>query len=290
VNVSKFSFRQAWDDRVEVGAAGQPRSAVYQFNPSLPKPCVHPLRTAKGHQLSGFEMSDHIWHRGLWFTIKFIRETNFWEEQSPFGIQVSKAQPICELISADAMRTTHLLDWTSDATGVVFNEKRTLTFHLPASGVGAIDWTSQLHATQDLTLDRTPFTTWGGYGGMSFRASRELHDSSFLLPNGETVTALTGQRHDWVVLQSSVDEGPGERVSVGMIDHPANPRGQSPWYCKCAQGFTFMNAAFLFHEPMTLRRGETLRFCYQILYRDGLWNAQDFSKLAAEFRESEGER
>jgi hypothetical protein len=267
-----------------VGAAAAPPSAAYQFNPKLPKACVHPLFTPKGHQISGFEMSDHVWHRGLWFTIKFINGTNFWEEHSPFGIQVPRSQPLCESIAPNAVRITHLLDWTSEATGTVLNEKRVITFR---SDIGAIDWSCDLHATQDLTLDRTPYTTWGGYGGMSFRASRELHDSSFLLPNGETVTALTGQKHDWVVLQASVDDGPGEKVSLGILDHPANPRGQSPWYCKCANGFTFMNAAFLFNEPMTVPRGQTLRFHYRILYRDGLWTTKEFAALATSFRESE---
>ena len=48
---------------------------------NLPKPCFHPLHTAAGRQIAGFQMSDHTWHRGLWFTIKFINKTNFWEEQ-----------------------------------------------------------------------------------------------------------------------------------------------------------------------------------------------------------------
>jgi hypothetical protein len=232
-------------------------------------------------------MSDHVWHRGLWFTIKFINGTNFWEEHSPFGIQVSRSQPLCEPTDPDTIRMTHLLDWNSQATGTVLNEKRVVTFKSSASGIGIIDWNTDLHAAQDLTLDRTPYTTWGGYGGMSFRAARELHDSNFLLPSGETVQALTGQRHDWVLLQSSVDDGPGEKVSLGIVDHPTNPRGQSPWYCKCAQGFTFMNAAFLFNEPMTVQKGQTLRFHYRILYRDGLWTPQEFAALAATFRQSE---
>src|ERR1019366_3254106 len=90
VNVSKFSFRQSWDNRIELGDPAAPPSVVYQFNPSLPKPCIHPFFTPRGHQLSGFEMSDHVWHRGLWFTIKFINGSNFWEERPPFGIQVSQ--------------------------------------------------------------------------------------------------------------------------------------------------------------------------------------------------------
>jgi hypothetical protein len=287
VNASKFSFRQSWDNRIELGDPAEPPSVVYQFNPSLPKPCIHPFLTPRGHQLSGFEMSDHVWHRGLWFTVKFINGSNFWEERPPFGIQVSQSQPLCELLTPTSLRISHSLDWTSEATGIVLNEKRTITCKPDPTGIGIIDWNTDLHIAQDLTLDRTPYTTWGGYGGMSFRASRELHDSSFLLPTGETVQALTGQPHDWVVLQSKVDDGPGENVSLGIVDHPSNPRSPTPWYCKCASGFTFMNAAFLFHQPMTVQRGQSLRFHFRILYRDGLWSAQEFAPLASAFRQTE---
>jgi hypothetical protein len=284
VDASKFWLRQIWDDRVEIGGGSETASAVYQFNSKLPKSCVHPLVTAKGHQLSGFEMSDHIWHRGLWFTIKFINGSNFWEERPPFGIQVARSQPLCEMLAKDAVRLTYAADWNSDATGTVLSEKRAVTFRFDQTGIGVIDWDTELQATQDLVLDRTPYTTWGGYGGLAFRGSRELHDASYLLPNGEARPAVIGERQDWVVLQAAVDGGAGERVSLGMMDHPANPRGQSPWYCRGEPGYILMNAAFLFHEPMTFQQGQTLRFRYRILYRDGLWNAEEFAALATAFR------
>src|SRR5580704_14945891 len=169
VNESTFSFRQSWDDRIEISRGRELTSAAYQFSSKLPKPCVHPLITPAGHVISGFEMSDHVWHRGLWFTIKFINGTNFWEEHSPFGIQVSQSQPRCEFTNEGELRITHMVEWTSEATGTAIKERRTLTFRRPIESASAIDWQSELHAAQDLTLDRTPYTTWGGYGGLAFR-------------------------------------------------------------------------------------------------------------------------
>ncbi len=52
-----------------------------------PKPYFHPLCTPAGHVLTSFEPHDHVWHRGLWFTIKFVNGENFWEENAPFGTQ-----------------------------------------------------------------------------------------------------------------------------------------------------------------------------------------------------------
>lgn len=270
------SFRQTLNDRIEIGGS------AYRFDPTLPKPCVHPLMTPGGQLLSGFEMSDHVWHRGLWFTIKFINGTNFWEEQPPFGIQASRRQPDCAFLDDGGLRVTHQLDWTSDATGIALTEQRIMIYR-----TGSIDWTTELHAMQDLTLDRTPYTTWGGYGGLSFRGSRELHNVSFMLPGKDAVASLAGQPHEWVVMQADVDGGPGRKVSMAMVDHPGNPRWPSPWYCKSGNGFNYMNAAFLFHEPMKLAREQTLRLAYRVLYRDGVWALDEMAQLAKIFQSQE---
>jgi len=272
--MNPISFKQTWNDSIDVSTG-----ATYRWG-DLPKACIHPLATAAGHRLTGFEMSDHVWHRGIWFTIKFVNGTNFWEEQPPFGVQKSASEPTCEIIDRDHTRVSHRVRWDSEATGVAIDERRQIVF-----GAGVIDWSCELRAEKDLTLDRTPYTTWGGYGGLSYRAARELHDVNFLLPNGDTVASLAGQPHDWTVMQAAVDgAGAGQRVSIGMIDHPGNPRTPSPWYNKSGNGFNYMNAAFLFHERLTVARGESLRFNYRILYRDGQWSTSEFKQLADEFR------
>jgi hypothetical protein len=287
---AKLSFTQAWNDRIAISSAGGDEPAVYRFDSNLPKACFHPLTTPSGHHLTGFEMSDHVWHRGLWFTIKFINGTNFWEEHEPFGIQQPVAQPSCQTVSADRISIWHSLNWTSQATGIVLREDRTLTYRSHSSGICSVDWSTDLHAKMDLLLDRTPYTTWGGYGGLSFRASRELHDVSFILPDGESAPGLAGQSHDWVMMHAAVDGKGAPRVSLAIVDHPANPRSPSPWYCKTGNGFTYMNAAFLFHESLVVKKDQTLSFRYQVLYRDGTWTTNEIQSLAKEFRESEASR
>jgi hypothetical protein len=283
----KLSFAQRWDDRITVSTGASHHPAVYRFEPTLPKPCFHPLTTPAGHQLTGFEMSDHVWHRGLWFAVKLINGTNFWEENPPFGIQAADSQPICRSLSADAVQISHSLDWTSQATGTVLRESRLMEYRTHASGYSSINWTTELQPMMDLLLDRTPYTTWGGYGGLSFRSNRQLHDAGFLLPNGSEVSDLAGKPHDWVMMHAKVDGRANAVVSLGMIDHPVNPRSPSPWYCKTGNGFNFMNAAFLFHEAMAVKKDETLRFRYRVVYRDGVWTPKEFQSLADEFRQSE---
>jgi hypothetical protein len=276
-------FNQVFDQRIDLETSDGKPVASYRFDADLPKPCFWPMYTPAGRQIAGFQMSDHQWHRGLWFTIKFINDTNFWEEREPFGVQRTIAQPQCRFASHESVEIIHSLRWTSQATGDVIDESRTLLFTLRPDGFRAIDWTSSLTALEDLVLDRTPFTTWGGYSGLTFRASREFHNASYLLPNGETTQAIIGAAHPWALLRGVVDGDRDARACLGLIDHPQNPRSPMPFYAKSGNSYDFMNAAFLFHEPMKVSRGQKLIFRHRVLYRDGWWEAADFNALAMEF-------
>ena len=278
-----LTFKQVFDQRIDLETSQGAPVASYRFDSELPKPCFWPIYTPAGRQIAGFQMSDHQWHRGVWFTIKFINGTNFWEERPPFGIQRTIGQPECKFLSQQSVQISHALRWTSEATGEVIDESRSLLFTVRPDGFRAIDWTSSLTALADLLLDRTPYTTWGGYSGLTFRASREFHGTSYLLPDGQTSQAILGDRHPWGLLRGVVDGAPDARVSLGIIDHPGNPRNPMPFYAKSGNSYDFMNAAFLFHEPMRVARGHKLIFRHRVLYRDGWWEAADFNQLAREF-------
>ena len=50
------------------------------------RPNVHPMRTPSGITLTRDAPEDHPWHHGLWFTIKFVNDENFWEEYDAYGV------------------------------------------------------------------------------------------------------------------------------------------------------------------------------------------------------------
>jgi hypothetical protein len=83
-------------------------------------------------------------------------------------------------------------------------------------------------------------------------------------------------------MQAKVDGGAGQQVSIGMTDHPENPRSPSPWYCKSGDGFNYMNPALLFHEPMSLKDGGVLRLRYRVMFRDGLWTPDELAAAAGQ--------
>jgi len=241
------------------------------------KPYLHPLRTPGGSELTGFQPHSHPWHRGLWFTIKYLNEENFWEEEEleGFGTQRTTLPPtIAHTPHGDTALVSELTWVRPDGATVVLDERRAVGIGegAIAEGVSAItiDFATILTARCDLSLDRTPFTTWGGYGGLALRLTRACRGSRMLFPDGSTSERPTGDPAVWCDLSGALDGGVRASGGAAVFDHPSNPRHPTPWY-GAAGSMNFLNAAFLFHEPMQLVEGDTLAFRFRVLVHDDVW-------------------
>lgn len=257
---------------IEVRPDRKPSAAWKLDYASKPKPFFHPVRTPQGQTISIAEPFDHLWHRGLWFTFKFVDGDNFWEERAPFGSQIIRGVPIVTHDDPDSLAISMVLDWIPpDGTDPVLSERRTIVYR-PGVDVDQYDWSTVITANRDIEIDRTPYTTWGGYGGLSFRGSRHWHVDRYLLPGIVTDRLDAGTTAPWCDLSGKIDGGADLTGGVAMLDHPANPRYPTPWYAGSGSG-TFINAALVFHEPLSLAAGGTLRLRYRFLTHDGIWDA-----------------
>jgi hypothetical protein len=257
---------------VAVGA-NEPPVATLDYA-SAPKPFLHPVTTPSGASMTLVEPFDHLWHRGLWFTFKFVNGDNFWEERDDFGRQhvadiprVSHPDPATTAIDLD-------LDWVmSGQDAPIIVERRRLTIAVTDDAT-QIDLATTLRPATDVTLDRTPYTTWGGYGGVAFRGTPLWHPSQRTVGDQVTDGFLTGETALWCDVSGPIDGGADRSAGVAILDHPANPRHPTPWYTGSGAG-NFLNAALLFHGPLTLAAGETLALRYRILVHDGMWGVVD---------------
>jgi hypothetical protein len=239
-----------------------------------PKPFFHPLSTPAGFCLSLFEPSDHVWHRGLWFTIKYINGENFWEENDDFGVQRGLLPPAVMHAADGTIAFTQPLLWERpNRTGSVFAENRSITYRPLDFRSYALDWDIALTAQADLLLNRTPFTTWGGYGGLTIRGNRNWSKTHILFPDGSASDRPTGIPAQWTDLSGLFDGGAQKEGGIALFDHPANIRHPQPWYGATGSGH-YVNAAFLFHEPLNIAKDETLRLRYRCLVHDNLWSVE----------------
>jgi hypothetical protein len=229
------------------------------------RPNVHPLRAPSGAVLTRDAPEDHPWHHGLWFTIKYVNGENFWEEYDAYGV-LRHVSPT----------TVHWI--RPDRETVVLVDERSLT-HVPLDeGAYAIDWRVTLHPQVDVVLDRTEFTTWGGYGGLALRGRGDWTDTRLLVADGTDHERVLGVPSAWCDLSGAADGGP---AGVLLLDHPSNPRHPVPWYgsTKAAtygdEGWSnFLNAAFLWDAALEVAAGDALAFHYRVVVHDDVWSAE----------------
>lgn len=251
-----------------------------------PKPFMHPLCTPAGHCVTLLEPHDHVWHRGLWYTIKFVNGDNFWEEKDVWGAQRLRVPPAIEHDALGAIRVRHDSEWVEPAGAVVIDESRVIDYAPLSDDAYRLDWTLRVTPALDVLLDRTPFTTWGGYGGLTLRGSRGWEKSRLLFDDGTTHERPTPKASAWCDLSGTFDGGRDQTGGVAILDHPGNPRHPTNWYGKSGERH-YMNAAFLFSEPMAVAAGQSLCQRYRVIVHDGLWDA---SRLRMEFDRYVGER
>jgi hypothetical protein len=262
-----------WSD----GAVTVADRFTYRFA-GTPRPHCHPVRTPSGRVLTVDAPEDHFWHHALWFAIKFVNGDNYWEELPPFGVLAHRDDPPVLVEEAtDGITVEGALDWVHpDGAMVVLGERRRLTHRHLDDDSYAIDIAVDLDARVDVTLDRTPFNgTWGGYGGLTFRGRPELVDTRLLLLGHDPTDRVLGERAPALDLSGHLE---GTEVGVALLDAPTNPRHPVPWYGSTRAGTygddwaNFVNAAFLWHEPMAVAAGEQLSLSWRVIVHDGAWS------------------
>jgi len=239
-------------------------------DPEIPKAYFHPLATPDGDALTAFEPADHPWHRGLWWSWKFINGLNYWEEDR----ETRKSEGVTELTGVvfkpgDDFSARAELSFSYHPPGqpAVMTELRELSITRPdADGSYRIDWTSGFKAgNAPVTLGRTPLAyedggkSYGGYAGLSVRlVSKPKAWVVRTSGRGNGVADVHGRNAGWMGFSSG---GSG----IVVIDHSENPRHPSPWYAHDSPPMSFFSPAVLFNEPLVLAAGQSLEFRYRIL-------------------------
>ena len=299
-----------------------------------PRPYVHPLTTPASAVLTVEAPADHPWHHALWFTIKFVNGENFWEEYGEFGTLRTITTSESTSVDGSIQEVVARLQWIApDGETVRAGETRTIRTTPLDADAYAIDWTESLRfpviePVTDTVLDRTPFTTWGGYGGLTFRGAPDFTDTVIRLADGtdrdralgdpSPWLSIEGTPHTWTQASQPATREPtrsgqpdvtgtepqrsgGEQVGsiptirastdterttrndvraekqagVLMFDHPDNPRSPSPWYASTkadtyGEGWAnFVNAAFLWDDPLRIAANEGLDLRYRVIVHDG---------------------
>lgn len=263
---------------------------VWRFNygDNTGKPHFHPLALPGRPALTWQSPPDHPWHRGLWFSWKFINGVNYWEEDRLTGHSEGRTEWSDVRVSAKPdhsarieMRLAYL---PKNELNPVMTESRVIEVSAPAAdGIYHLDWTMTFTAMEDLVLDRTPLPdepggkVYGGYAGLSMRFTGELQERT--ITGSEGPIAFEHSRHrsnarafDYSGLLES------QPMGVAILDHPENLNSPSPWYVIKSNVMTYFSPAVICYGPHTMKKGESFTLRYRVIVHPGQWDRARLEK------------
>jgi len=220
---------------------------------------------------------DHPWHRGVWFSWKYINGVNYWEENRRTGHSPGRTRIVKFQSETDQMERVKFdleVEYGPDGSEeVVLREMRGVMVSPPDSeGAYTVDWSGTFEAVAgDVTLDRTPLAhepngkTWGGYAGWSVRMNQGMEGGVFVNDGGKEGADRAAA--DWMLFRM-----PG-MGSLLLMDHPGNLNFPAKWYLNSEM--PFFNPAVLHDGPHTIRDGESLNLRYRLVVAAREWNVED---------------
>ncbi|MDZ8118768.1 PmoA family protein [Pontiella agarivorans] len=263
---------------------------TYHYDPAEGKPYFHPLSSTDGTPFTALRPKDHPWHRGLWFSWKFINGVNYWEEVWNTGVPregYTRLLSTTKRISkSKAVQIDQVLDYApgKDAAPIM-TETRTISVSAPdAEGVYMVDWSCTFTALEkDVLLDRTPLPgepdgkAHGGYAGLSVRMNKEVGARGEFV-NRDGLKGMDTRRAAAAWEWFSVADGD----TLLFMDHPDNLNHPAKWFVSTKM--PYFSPAVIHDGPYTIKAGETLALKYRILIAPGALSAEAAEQFWQEWK------
>lgn len=274
----------------------QGTQVVWQFNygTNATKPFFHPVAPLGGPVLTWDKPADHRWHRGLWFSWKFINGVNYWEEDPKTGVADGRTEWSKPQVKTRPDLSAHItMDITyRPATNLqpVLAERREIEVSAPdKDGIYHLDWTLTFTAgPQDVLLDRTPLADepggkpWGGYAGLSVRLASNIVERIAITTAG-AITFTDGSFRGTALAADYSGTLAGQVAGIGMISSPSNTNNPSPWYVIKNDTMSFFTPAVLCYHPISIKAGDSLHLRYRVVVHPGRWNTDQLRHSVEQF-------
>jgi hypothetical protein len=262
-----------------------------------PRPYFHPVRTRTGDLVSAYRPHDHVWHKGIAWSLPHLGPDNFWggpsyrRGEDYRWLPNNGAMRHRELRQATdddgTFRFAHSLQWVTQQGSLVVEEERsfqvvpgtdssyTLVFETAMTNVSG----EPIHVGSPTTEGREN----AGYGGLFWRGPRSFAGGSIIGPGGATGEELRGQPAPWLSFVGQHDETCRFSTLV-MVDDPGSEHPEPEWFAR-SEPFACMGPAPFFSQEVLFEAGTTLHYRYGVVIADGQSDAQRSEALALAARE-----
>ncbi|GAB3601529.1 DUF6807 domain-containing protein [Microbacterium tumbae] len=259
----------------------------YVFRPDSPqrespKPYLDPIRTRSGRVVSLFRPWDHVWHKGIAWSLPVVDDENFWGGptyvhgegyvQLPNdGTQAHRRIDAAE-VAGGVARFAHDLEWVTEDGRALFREHRAITARILDGESWALTFRTSLENVSDAEVRIGSPTTRGrenaGYGGLFWRGPRSFTDGVLVTASGVgSGDDVRGQRHEWMAFEGRHDVV-DETSLIVMVDAQENWQHPPRWFAR-SEEFAALNPAPFFSEELPVASGQTVTFRYAVGVADG---------------------
>jgi hypothetical protein len=282
------------DDRLRIRSADAVL-AEYVHRPThprfeSPRPYFSPIRTLSGETVSLYRPEDHVWHKGIAWSLPVVGEENFWG-----GPTYVRGQGYVQLpnngeqrhrrftdAAADRARIVELLDWITESRETLFEERRTIAAAVLDDDAWLLAFATRMHNVTDRSIPIGSPTTRGrenaGYGGLFWRGPRSFTGGLVLAPGVAGGDELRGIRSPWMGFTGRHD-GSDAASTVVMIDDPANLQHPPQWFARSEEYACLCPAPF-FSVEHVIEPGAELALRYGVVIADGASEPARAKRLA----------
>lgn len=290
------------DDRIIIHADGAVL-AEYVFRPvhppfESPRPYLSPIRTLGGETVTLYRPHDHVWHKGIAWSLPVVGDENFWGgptfvrgegyvqlpnngEQRHVGFEHDESTDAAAPIPG-TVRTVERLEWVTQSGERIFDEERTLAASVLAEDAWLLGFATRMTNVTDRAIPIGSPTTRGrenaGYGGLFWRGPRSFTGGRVLAPGVAGGDELRGIRSSWMGFTGRYDETDAASTVV-MVDDDANVQHPPQWFAR-SEEFACLCPAPFFSEEHVVEPGATMALRYGVVIADGASDPDRAAKLA----------
>lgn len=269
---------------------------VYRpWEPQLeaPKPYFHPVRTLGGDLVSLYRPHDHVWHKGISWSLANVGEENFWggptyvrdkgyQQLDNDGTQLHVGFPRLD-VESERIIGTEELHWISQAGARMFTEHRRFAVRAhPHLNAWQLSYATEMTNTSGASVTFGSPTTNGreaaGYSGLFWRGPRSFSHGLVVTPEGTGGDELMGCRHPWLGFVGRHD-GAGVGSTLVFRDHESNYNHPTQWFVRSGVYAVVCPAPF-YETEHDVPADATLALRYDVVVADGVCDVDGCAQLA----------
>jgi hypothetical protein len=259
-----------------------------------PRPFFHPVRTLGGDVVSLYRPHDHVWHKGIAWSLCEVGGLNFWggpsfrRDRGYLQLDNNGRQRHDRFshvrVSDDALAIDERLSWITPHGETWITETRTITASvLPGQAAWRLGFATTMRNVSGHVIPLGSATTQGrenaGYSGLFWRGPRSFSGGTALTEKGPGGDELMGVRAPWMAYTGRHD-GNNRDSTLVFADHQENFSYPSEWFVRTGVYACLCPAPF-FTEEYPLEAGQDLTLAYDVFVADGALDEVCCGRLVA---------